>query len=475
MTPDLSRIEPRLLDAAKTIADLARRAGGRALMVGGAVRDMCDGTFRPAVKDVDIEVFGLGAERLRSVIGPRFAFDECGASFGVLKIKGMDIDVSLPRMETKIGEGHKGFLIGSDPSMSVAEAALRRDFTINAMYCDPLTGEALDPCGGLSDLASRTLRHVSERFAEDPLRVLRGMQFVARFGLASAPETDAVCRRMTIENLPPERLFEEWAKFFTKGRAMSKGLGFLRRVGWVRYFPELEALIGCRQDPEWHPEGDVWNHTCGCLDAFARERVGDRDEDVIVGFAVLCHDFGKPATTGWDPRRRRIRSLGHDVAGVAPTISFLRRFTNEERILREVPPLVQHHMRPYAMWKAKVGDAAIRRLALQVGRIDRLVRVASADDQGRYPDGRVTERAPELEWLMREAERLQLEAEAPKPILLGRHLIEMGLTPGPAFGGIIDAVFQAQLDGAFTDLEGAREYFRRNERLILRRGPRQST
>lgn len=461
MTLDFSRIEPRLLDAARTIADLVRRAGGRALTVGGAVRDLVLGA---SVKDVDIEVFGLDAGALRSVVGEKFRFDECGASFGVLKIKGVDIDVSLPRRESKIAEGHRGFLVGHDPSMTVAEASLRRDFTINAMYCDPLSGEFIDPHGGLVDLESKTLRHVSERFREDPLRVLRGMQFVARFDLSPAPETVEICRSMAIENLPPERIFEEWSKFFTKGVAMAKGMNFLRDVGWVRYFPELEALIGCRQDPEWHPEGDVWNHTCNCLNAFARERVGDRDEDVIVGFAVLCHDFGKPATTRWDPVKRRFRSLGHDLAGVEPALSFLRRFTNEERILRAVPPLVQYHMQPYALWRGKVGDAAIRRLALKVGRIDRLLRVASADDQGRYaePDPASAHgTAPELRWLAGEAERLRLEACAPKPIFLGRHLIEMGYRPGPGFAPMLDAVFQAQLDGKFADLQGAREFFMR--------------
>ena len=202
------------------------------------------------------------------------------------------------------------------------------------------------------------MRHVSDKFVEDPLRVLRGMQFVARFDLQPAPETIALCQTVGIEDLPPERLFEEWAKLLTKGCQIGKGLAFLRATGWVRHFPELQRLIGCQQDPAWHPEGDVWNHTCLCLDAFARRRIGDPDEDLIVGLAVLCHDFGKPATTRF--QNGHIRSLGHDEEGVKPTLSFLRRLTNEERILREVPPLVQCHMQPFALWKSKAGDAAIR-------------------------------------------------------------------------------------------------------------------
>ncbi len=457
---DMTRLGERLAGPVAEIASIAKAAGGRALMVGGAVRDLATGSA--AVKDADIEVFGVAPESLKSALSRSFAFDPCGVSFGVLKIKHIDIDVSLPRRETKRGTGHKGFLVDSDPSLSVREAASRRDFTVNAIYCDPLTGEIEDPYGGLADLRTRTLRHVSEKFCEDPLRVLRGMQFVARFGLTPAPETIAVCRGMSIEGLPPERLFEEWAKLLLKGVEIGRGLGFLRDTGWTRYFPELERLSGCPQDPQWHPEGDVWNHTCLCLDAFASARTGDRDEDLIVGLAVLCHDFGKPATTSFDPVKNRIRSLGHDEAGVAPTLSFLRRLTNEERILREVPPLVQCHMQPFAMWRSKVGDSAVRRLAMRVVRIDRLIRVARADDQGRTPELVGGSSAGEdLKWLAEQAERLRISDSAPKPILLGRHLIAMGLRPSPQFGKWLKKCFEAQLDGAFSDLDGAREYFRR--------------
>lgn len=450
------KLETELRNAVMEIATLVRETGGRALMVGGAVRDLLLGEAH--VKDVDLEVFGIAPDKLQEVIGKKFAFDACGLSFGVLKIKHLDIDVSLPRRESKRGVGHKGFLIDSDPNLSIAEAASRRDFTINAMYYDPLNEVVEDPYGGLADLQNRVLRHVSPKFVEDPLRVLRGMQFVARLDLTPAPETIEICRTVTIEDLPPERLFEEWAKLLTKGVAISRGLDFLRAVGWVRYFPELQALIGCEQDPQWHPEGDVWNHTCLCLDAFARKRV-DKNEDLIVGLAVLCHDFGKPATTRFE--RGHIRSLGHDTAGEEPTLSFLRRLTNEERILREVPPLVVHHMQPFSLWKAKAGDAAIRRLALKVGRIDRLIRVAHADDEGRPPECRGgTSVGEDLAWLEATTERLRIAAEAPKPILMGRDLIALGYKPSPQFKTWLDSCFEAQLDGVFSDHAGALDYFK---------------
>ncbi len=452
---DLTALPAELREAVRTIAELVKAAGGRALMVGGSVRDLLLG--EQDVKDIDLEVFGLDPKRLQEVIGRQFAFDACGLSFGVLKIKHMDIDVALPRRESKRGIGHRGFLIDADPHLSVAEAASRRDFTVNAMYYDPLAEVFEDPYSGADDLKNRILRHVSPKFVEDPLRVLRGMQFVARFGLSPAPETVEICRRVTIEDLPPERLFEEWAKLLTKGVQISRGLAFLRATGWVRYFPELERLIGCEQDPEWHPEGDVWNHTCCCLDGFARHRV-DRDEDLIVGLAVLCHDFGKPATTRF--ARGHIRSLGHDTAGVEPTLSFLRRLTNEERILKEVPPLVAHHMQPFSLWKAKAGDAAIRRLALKVGRIDRLIRVAQADDEGRPAECRGgTSAGEDLRWLAAAAERLRVAAEVPRPIFMGRDLIALGYRPSRQFKIWLDACFEAQLDGRFSDHAGALAYF----------------
>ena len=459
MKLDLGVLPPKLRTAVGDISALVSAAGGRALMVGGSVRDLLLGV--PEVKDVDLEVFGVAPEALQEIIGAKYPFDACGLSFGVLKIQHLDIDVSLPRRETKRGEGHRGFLIDSDPTLSVKEAASRRDFTINAMYYDPLAEAFEDPYGGVDDLKGRVLRHVSPKFVEDPLRVLRGMQFVARFDLRPAPETVEICRSMQIEGLAPERLFEEWNKLLTKGVAIGRGLEFLRSTGWVRHFPELEALIGCEQDPEWHPEGDVWEHTKLCLDAFARRRVGDREEDLVVGLAVVCHDFGKPATTAFDPKKGRIRSLGHDVAGKELTLRFLRRLTNEERLLKEVPPLVVNHMRPYAMWQAKAGDSAIRRLARDVVRIDRLVRVARADEEGHPPDVTVGASGSEdLVWLAEAAERLRIVDAAPKPILMGRDLIGMGHAPSKQFKVWLDACYEAQLDGAFFDRDGAIAYFR---------------
>lgn len=445
--------DPVLREAVETVARLVRESGGRALWVGGCVRDALLGR---AVTDADLEVYGLAPDDLLAVLGRRFKLDLVGRAFGVVKLHGVAVDVSLPRKESKAGLGHKGFDIQSDPFLPPEEAAKRRDFTVNAIAYDPLAEALIDPFGGVDDLRKNVLRHVSGQFVEDPLRVLRGMQLIARFGFEPAAETVALCRTVTPEGLAGERVFEEWRKLLLKGGAMRAGLDFLRATGWVAYAPELAAMIGCPQEPDWHPEGDVWTHTGHCLEAFARDRLGDAKEDLIVGFGVLCHDFGKPLTTQVEDGR--IRSRGHCEEGEAPVRAFLARMMAPPDLVEAVVPLVTEHLRPHELFTCKAGDSAVRRLAVRVGRIDRLVRVAKADHFGRPP-------APVSgfeagDWLLERAAALDVQAQAPRPLVMGRHLVAMGLKPGPAFKGILDACYQAQLDGAFHDEAGGLDFCR---------------
>ncbi|MEL7059342.1 MAG: HD domain-containing protein [Acidobacteriota bacterium] len=436
------------------IAADVRRAGGRLLVVGGSIRD---GLLGRPVEDLDLEVYGLEPTRLEAVLARRFELDRVGQSFGVLKLRGLPIDVALPRRESKRGLGHRGFEIHSDPNLPFAEAARRRDFTINALGLDPRSGEVLDAHGGRRDLRRGVLRHVSEAFAEDPLRVLRAMQFAARLCFEVANETIDRCRTIDIEGLASERIFEEWRKLVLAGREISRGLDVLRRTRWLRYFPELAALVDCPQDPTWHPEGDVWRHTLHVMDAFAARRLGEPREDLIVGLACLCHDLGKPATTRFADGRWR--SPGHEADGDMPTRRFLGRMTSERRLIDSVVPLVREHLKPFQLFDAAAGPAAIRRLARRVGRIDRLARVARADHAGRPP--LPAEPFPAVDWLEARAAELALEAQAPKPIVLGRHLLEMGFAPGPALGRALAALFERQLDGVFEDLDGGRQEARR--------------
>ena len=430
--------------------DLARHfesAGGRMLLVGGTVRDLLLGQIP---NELDIEVQKLSAEEIKSSLQHRHSCDEVGKSFGVLRLKGKPVEIALPRTEVKSSSGHKGFTVKVNPFLSFAQAAERRDFTINALGFDPLNDELLDPFNGKEDLNKGILRHIGPAFSEDPLRVLRGMQFIARFDLSPTRETTSLCQGIELEDLPSERLWEEWKKLILKGKNLFAGLCFLRASKWLRHFPELEALVGCEQDPEWHPEGDVWTHTLHCMNAFARERIGNEWEDLVVGFAVLCHDLGKPATTNRSDDGR-IRSPLHEPRGEEPTRSFLSRLTNQKDLHEEVVPLVRRHLTPRIFYQDQAGDGAIRRLARKVKRIDRLVRVASADIAGRPPR---KDDFPEGPWLLKRANDLKVVNEEPKPLVLGRHLIERGLQPGPGFGPILKKCFEAQLDGKFESERG---------------------
>jgi tRNA nucleotidyltransferase (CCA-adding enzyme) len=356
------------------------------------------------------------------------------------------VEIALPRTEIKTGTGHKGFSVEVDPNLPFEQAASRRDFTINAIGLDPLNGQIEDPYNGERDIRNKTLRHVSSAFAEDPLRVLRGMQLAARFALKPTAETIDICQTIGLEGLASERIFGEWKKLILQGVSISSGLKFLQQTKWLRFFPEIQALVNCPQDPKWHPEGDVWVHTLHCMDAFARKRTGDEWEDLVVGLAVLCHDLGKPSTTkiGEDGR---IRSPKHEPLGEEPTRNFLSRLTNQNDLIEQVVPLVRRHLSPRTFYSDQAGDGAIRRLARQVTRIDRLVRVAAADIAGRPPR---KDEFPEGPWLLRRAEELKVKDSAPQAVIMGRHLIERGLTPSPDFSHILEKCFEAQLDGEFT-------------------------
>lgn len=450
--PTRFRLEDSVLAGnLRRIEQTVRRNGGRTWLVGGCVRDLLLGR-QP--RDLDIEILGISPGQVHALLAEHFSVQFVGKAFEVFKLQGLPIDISIPSRILADGISIPSLARQADPGIPIDEALARRDFTINAMAWDPDTMELRDPFNGRGDLDAQILRHASTRFAEDPLRVLRGMQLAARFDLTVAPETVALCQTLSQEGQPSERLWEEWKKLLLQGRKPSLGLHFLRQCGWLRFYPELAALQGCPQDPIWHPEGDVWIHTLHCLDWFATERTGHEPDDLAVGLGILCHDFGKPATTRED--YGRITSRGHESEGAGPTSRFLERLTNQHDLIDEVIPLVCCHLRPRALHEAKASDSAVRRLAKQVQRIDRLVRVARADHAGRPPkqfDG-----FPAGEWLLARAQQLAVDRQAPLPIVMGRHLLELGVQPGPDMGRLLDDCYEAQLDGDFETLEEGLTY-----------------
>jgi len=445
--------DPARAGALRRIVRLVRQAGGRAWLVGGSVRDLVLGQ-QP--HDLDIEVFGIAPGTLHALLAEQFSVQFVGKTFGIFKLQEQSIDISVPVGTLEEDPSVPHLLRQADPSMPVDDALARRDFTINAMAWDPDTLEFRDPFQGQDDLRNHVLRHVSSRFSEDPLRVLRGMQLSARFELTAASETMTLCQTLSQDRLPSERLWEEWKKLLLQGHQPSLGLQFLQQCGWLTFYPELAALQGCPQDPIWHPEGDVWIHTLHCLDWFAGERTESEADDLIVGLAVLCHDFGKPATTRIQDEH--IISRGHESEGTGPTKNFLERLTNQQDIINDVIPLVQCHLRPRALFDTQASDSAIRRLARQVTRIDRLVRVARADHAGRPP--KAFDGFPAGDWLLTRAKALAVDRQVPQPLMMGRHLLDLGIPPGPDMGRLLDTCFEAQLDGLFSDTEGGLTFIR---------------
>ena len=435
----------------KKIIQAISEAGGVAYEVGGCVRDQLLGHEN---KDLDIEVFYLDASYLSKILSRFGRVNEVGVSFGVIKLRtaqGDDLDFTLPRRESKVGRGHRGFQVEVDHTLSVADAALRRDFTMNAIYRNLHDQTLIDPHGGILDLEQRVLRATSEHFAEDPLRVLRGMQFAARFDAVMTSETIEMCRSLSHEyaSLALERVWNEWLKWATRSKRPSKGLQVLRDCGWIEHYPELAALAGVQQDPVWHPEGDVWIHTLHVCDAAAR--VADRDglpddERVILLFAALCHDLGKPAAT--ELTDGRWRSPSHAAIGVPLADSFLTSIGCPRHFIEIVQPLVAEHL---VHVQSEATPRTVRRLSVRLGKasIVQLMRLVEADLGGRPP---LPTTIPEtLVRIMRLAESTNVFLKKPDPMVLGRHLLHLGYSPARWFSSILERCYEAQLDGVFAN------------------------
>jgi tRNA nucleotidyltransferase (CCA-adding enzyme) len=446
------------LPVARAIAQAAAARGGRALVVGGWVRDRLRG--RPS-KDMDLEVFGIAQADLPALLAPFGRVEPVGRTFPVYKVA--DIDVALPRRESKVGRGHTAFAVEGDPGMSIAEAARRRDFTINAIAWDPLTDTYEDPFHGRSDLARQVLRVVDPRtFGDDSLRVLRAVQLTARFALTVPDETRSICAAIPLDDLAAERVWGELEKLLLRAEHPSIGFALAHDLHVVeRLWPEMHALIGCEQEPEWHPEGDVWVHTLMVIDQ-ARARIAGlgHPEQVVVMLGAVCHDFGKPLTTAFSDGR--IRSIGHEEAGVAPATALLDRLNVHSMqgvdVRKHVLGIVAHHLKPGTWHKVReeVGDGAFRRLAQKVD-LELLALLAKADCTGRTGEFDCSA----MDWFLERARALGVEHRPPARLVLGRHLLALGMQPGPAMGQMLQNLYDRQLDGEITTTEEGIQIARR--------------
>ena len=463
----------------KQIANRIDQAGGRAFLIGGAVRDQVLG--KPS-KDLDVEVHGMDANTLVGILSEFGQVNSVGASFGVLKltIDGEDFDFSLPRRENKTGRGHRGFMVEVDPTMTTLEAARRRDFTMNGLMQDVLSGDVTDHFGGTVDLENHTLKMTdAATFIEDPLRVLRGFQFCGRFVLKVEPETSRVCWDMVKEfgTLAVERVWEEWNKWATKSVRPSLGLQFLHEVGWLHKFPEVAALVGLEQEESWHPELTVFRHICLVVDKCAQIAADDGltdEQRAVLVFAGLCHDFGKATTT--EVIDGRITSRGHDQAAEPFVRSFMSRIGAPRWLVEQVVPLCANHM-----FRAEPTPRNVRRLSVRVSpsNVEMLVRLMHSDlarkgsrcrrcrrpltdpDSVRAGIGPV---CATKDWhpqvILNVARENECSAAQPEPVLMGRHLLSF-MAPGPEMGRVLRDAFMAQLDGEFCTVEGGTEWVRK--------------
>ncbi|MFY9608975.1 MAG: HD domain-containing protein [Blastocatellia bacterium] len=450
------------------ICEAVREAGGRALIVGGWVRDRLYG-FES--KDFDIEVYRLDPARLRAVLESIASVNTVGEHFSVYKLvfqrqvdsaerdadspypadqnnERVEIDVSIPRRESKSGRGHRAFVIEGDPSMSFAEAARRRDFTINAVMYDPLTGETIDPYGGKEDFERRVLRAVApDTFVEDSLRVLRAVQLAARFEMTVEPLTAELCRNIDLSDLPSERVWGEVEKLLLLADHPSIGLQTALELEVLnKLFPELGALGRVGNDP-------AFTHTALSLDQASKlTRDLSKPERIAVMLATMCHDLGKPiAAELSEPEWNDHAALSVELArSVLKTLGLHTLAGYDAR--SQALALVREHLRPAQFYESRgeVSDGAFRRLA-QVVDLDLLYRVAKACALARGTE------SPSIaeDWFIERARKLGVEHGPPPPVLLGRHLIEAGHTPGPEMGRVLREVYELQLDGKVTTLEEA--------------------
>ena len=444
-----------LIQALKAI----RASGGHPLIVGGAVRDA---VMKRQTKDIDIEVYGLKPNLVATALVGVGTVDIVGMAFGVLKVHGINADFSVPRRDNKVGQGHKGFDVETDPEMSIEDAARRRDLTINSMAWDPFTGELHDPFRGAQDIEDKLLRATDQsKFLEDPLRAMRVAQFVSRFNFHVQNDLEAMCIEADLSQLSGERLYEEWRKLLS-GRWADKALYFVRGA-LLRQFPELAAMADCPQDKVWHPEGDVFVHT-----AMATVWARELSEDPTVWWATLLHDAGKPSTTTKDDDGR-VRSWGHEDAGIAPARSFLQRLKAPKDLEDRVAALVAYHLAPVHFVDEINGGhdgsarpSAYRRLARKLGAagtgLKTLYLVSKADHFGRSTREAVARLFPVGDEFLRRAEMTQV-TERPEPdIVMGRHLLNRGFQPGPEIGRILAKCREYQYDSGCKDADTILNY-----------------
>lgn len=418
-------------------------AGGKTYLVGGAVRDLL---LDLTLKDLDIEVHHISLDTLEAILSNYGHVNLVGKSFGVLRLDSLDIDWSIPRADKA---GRKP-AVKLDPFLDIKKAFERRDVTMNAMGIDLLTFELIDPFNGYQDLQDSVLRATNPiTFVEDPLRFFRVMQFVGRFEMMPDDVLNEVCRSMDVSGVSKERIESEFKKLFLKSKRPSLAFIWLKKIYRLQdLFPEIAALQKVEQDPEWHPEGDVFEHTMQAIDAAANLEYDTEQEKLILMYATLCHDFGKAKTT--KKINGKITSYRHEKAGVPLAKKFLKRIMNNVQIIQSVNKLVAAHMYPLQFVAHGAKLNAYKKLALKLSpnvTLAMLAKLATADKQGRNPEkGKpLSQKPPGIDAFIKKAQEAQAWQGVEKRILEGKDLLPE-IQPGPLMGLLVKKAYQIQLN-----------------------------
>jgi tRNA nucleotidyltransferase (CCA-adding enzyme) len=456
---EVTSFSMELPEAVSKVVAAIQNEGFIPLIVGGSVRDLLySGTrYEEPPKDFDIEVYGCTPTQLIEILEQCGTVDIFGARFGVIKlfIDGIDLDLSVPRIDNKVGSGKTGFETQFDLSMMPDRGSKRRDFTINSLMYDP-RGYLLDFNNGVNDITEGVIRATSSQLEEDPTRLYRGLQFATRKGLVPDELTQVRLKSMMKEHsdIKLEMIWEEWKKFFLKGVDYKAGFQFLLDTKLEDLYPEIAALRGCQQDPTWHPEGEVWIHTILVMEAMREICMNNNikgDDKLVLMIASLCHDFGKPSTTVMEDGKWR--SIGHCEAGAGPTVDFLNRINCPESIAKKVIPLVIAHLDHASFKGTNPSRSALGKLKQRIypAQISELVHLVAADKSGRNP---LPACSPIANWLQLEKD---YGLDMPKfvGLISGKDLIDAGLRPGKHFTPLINLCTEAELRGEFNDHEEA--------------------
>jgi len=434
-------------------------AGGTVLAVGGAVRDCFLG--KP-ITDLDCEVYNLSLEALEDILKQFGPIRTVGKAFGVLRVDGLDTDWSLPRTDA---EGRRP-RVALDKAMTYHAACRRRDLTINAIGINLKTGELVDPCDGLSDLHAGILRSPDiTQFSADPLRLFRVMQFVSRFQMRVDDALNAACSAMDVSGVSRERIEQEWHKMMLRSERPSLGIRWLNSINRLHdLFPELYALINTPQRADYHPEGDVFEHSMQALDAAVGQLqicTTELEKRQLL-YATLCHDLGKPSTTVWD--QNRWRSPGHAEAGVAVARSFLRRITREKDLIRCVLTLVEHHMAPGDFVRNNASDGAYKKLAMKLSPVTSIRMIASvsyADRAGRNDMSSLplSEKCLIIAQFAERAQQLGIWEQPEPPVLSGDDLKDL-CPPGPQIGVLLRRAYAYQIKHGVRNRDALLKYLK---------------